>query len=154
MAMLCRLASTRTMPLAPTPTTIRGVSARGTRTSVVPNWACLPAATSAMVARGRRQLPRGLFGQLFAERFRLPDIELVVRDDLRGLLLQLRRGQTQDDFCVADVDKTAFQQLQHIFRQVKQPQAVGQSAPALAQLLGRLLLGQVAAGHQLSLIHI
>lgn len=39
--MLCRLASTRTMPLAPTPTTIRGVSARGTRTSVVPNWACL-----------------------------------------------------------------------------------------------------------------
>lgn len=35
MAMLCRLASTRTMPLAPTPTTIRGVSARGTRTSVV-----------------------------------------------------------------------------------------------------------------------
>lgn len=34
MAMLCRLASTRTMPLAPTPTTIRGVSARGTRTSV------------------------------------------------------------------------------------------------------------------------
>ena len=29
MAMLCRLASTRTMPLAPTPTTIRGVSARG-----------------------------------------------------------------------------------------------------------------------------
>ena len=30
MAMLCRLASTRTMPLAPTPTTIRGVSARGT----------------------------------------------------------------------------------------------------------------------------
>ena len=38
----------RTMPLAPTPTTIRGVSARGTRTSVVPNWACLPAATSAI----------------------------------------------------------------------------------------------------------
>ena len=62
MAMLCRLASTRTMPLAPTPTTIRGVSARGTRTSVVPNWACLPAATSAMVARGRRQLPLWAIG--------------------------------------------------------------------------------------------
>ena len=61
-AMLCRLASTRTMPLAPTPTTIRGVSARGTRTSVVPNWACLPAATSAMVARGRRQLPLWAIG--------------------------------------------------------------------------------------------
>lgn len=50
------------MPLAPTPTTIRGVSARGTRTSVVPNWACLPAATSAMVARGRRQLPLWAIG--------------------------------------------------------------------------------------------
>ena len=59
---ICRLASTRTMPLAPTPTTIRGVSARGTRTSVVPNWACLPAATSAMVARGRRQLPLWAIG--------------------------------------------------------------------------------------------
>ncbi len=50
---------------------------------------------------------------------------------------------------MADIDKAAFQQFQHVFRQVQQAQAVGQCAAALAQLLCRLLLRQAAAGHQL-----
>ena len=50
---------------------------------------------------------------------------------------------------MADIDEAAFQQFQHVFRQVQQAQAVGQCAAALAQLLCRLLLRQAAAGHQL-----
>ena len=87
--------------------------------------------------------------QLFAQCLGLTHVQLVVCDDLRRLLLQLRRGQAQDHLCVADIDKAAFQQFQHVFRQVQQAQAVGQCAAALAQLLCRLLLRQAAAGHQL-----
>ena len=54
---------------------------------------------------------------------------------------------------MAGVDETALEQLQHVFRQVQQAQAVGQRTAALAQLPGGLLLGQVAAGHQLTDAH-
>ena len=88
--------------------------------------------------------------QLFAQSFGLTDVQLVVRYHLSRFLLQLRRRQTQNDLCVSDRNEAAFQQFQHCFRQAQQPQAVGQCAPALAQLAGGLLLGQIAAGHQLT----
>ena len=61
----------------------------------------------------------GLLGglcHLFAKRLGLTDVQLVVRDDLRGFGLQFRCGQTQHHLGVAGIDKTALQQFQHRFR--------------------------------------
>ena len=91
----------------------------------------------------------GGLGQLLAQGLCLPDVQLMVGNDLCRLLLQLRGGQAQHHLCVARGKETALQQLQHRFGQVEQTQAVGQRTAALAQFAGGLLLGQVTAGHQL-----